>query len=246
LQVWDWERRSLLREWIDPSGTATGYPRQFSADGKKLSTALFNRGAFSYRELDIASGRAVVSIDLPDSGLRGRSGLELTPDKTQLVLWSSSSNRFVWVDVPSGRTSTLELAMTEAASGGPAWSPDRRWMAWTSYYGYARVFDAATLQTVTTLRGFMFGVHSCAFLPDGSRLAVGGTAFEAFTLWDSRSFERLLSLPAYAASMHGMTISADGNVIAARTGTESGKIYFWRAPTWEEIAKAEAAGKPAP
>ena len=34
------------------------------------------------------------------------------------------------------------------------------------------VFDAATLQTVTTLRGFMFGVHSSAFSPDGTRLAI--------------------------------------------------------------------------
>ncbi|MSU60025.1 MAG: hypothetical protein EXS35_17955 [Pedosphaera sp.] len=112
-----------------------------------------------------------------------------------------------------------------------------------SFYGYARVFDVETRQPVATLRGFMLGVHTAAFSPDGGRLVLSSGVSVAMTVWDTSSFERLLNLPAYGSSFSGTAFSPDGNVLAELTGTggEGGTLYYWRAPSWAELEQAEAA-----
>ena len=63
------------------------------------------------------------------------------------------------------------------------------------------------------------------------------------TLWDIHSHERLLTLEAKQGGMRPTAFSPDGNVIAweSTSGATAGTLYFWRAPTWAEIEKAEAA-----
>ena len=84
-------------------------------------------------------------------------------------------------------------------------------------------------------------------------MATGGTASDSMTVWDYEGRERLLTFGT-DASLARTTFSPDGNVIAAQRGRRgsSGAVYFWRAPSWAEIEKADAAeaareaGKPAP
>ena len=75
-------------------------------------------------------------------------------------------------------------------------------------------------------------------------LAIGSTGSEAMTLWDIHSHERLLTLEAKVGGLRPTAFSPDGNVIAGESGAgaTAGTLYFWRAPTWAEIEKAEAAG----
>ena len=105
--------------------------------------------------------------------------------------------------------------------------------------GEVRVFDATTLQETAKLRGFMFGAHSVGFAPDGQRLVTGSTAQESITIWDQGNFERLITFPTTDGGFSFTGFSPDGNVLVGHSG--AGNIFFWRAPTFEEIAQAEAA-----
>lgn len=108
-----------------------------------------------------------------------------------------------------------------------------------SLRGSLQVIDTTTNQNVATMRGYMFGVHAAAFSPDGQRIVTGGTQIEAIALWDLQSSERVLTLAASASSLPATSFSPDGNVIVGR-GTLTGRAFFWRAPSWAEIEKAEA------
>jgi WD40 repeat protein len=92
-----------------------------------------------------------------------------------------------------------------------------------------------------TLSGYMHGVHSATFSPDGHRLATGGTAIEAVTLWDIHSQERLLTLYAKEEQLSSTAFSSSGNLLAGQSsvGDTAGAVHFWRAPSWEEIEAAE-------
>jgi WD40 repeat protein len=85
-------------------------------------------------------------------------------------------------------------------------------------------------------------VGAPAFSPDGRRLATGGTASESMTVWDFEGRERLLTLGS-DASLGGTIISPDGNVLAGARFDfgDAGSLYFWRAPSFAEIEKAEAS-----
>ena len=85
----------------------------------------------------------------------------------------------------------------------------------------------------------MFGAHSVAFAPDGQRLVIGSSTQESITIWDQGNYERLLTFPTTDAGMRAASFSPDGNVVVVRS--VAGNIFFWRAPTFEEIAQAEAA-----
>ena len=124
-------------------------------------------------------------------------------------------------------------------NGPPSFSVDGRYLFAASMVGEVRVFDATTLQETAKLRGFMFGAHSVGFTPDSQRLVTGSTAQESITIWDQRNYERLLTFPSTDAGFSSTGFSPDGNVLVGRSGT--GNIFFWRAPTFEEIAQADAA-----
>ncbi len=64
-------------------------------------------------------------------------------------------------------------------------------------------------------------------------------------LWDTQSYERVLTLPAKTNVLSPIAFSEDGNVLAGKEAPGS-TLHFWRAPTWAEIEAAErAAPKPA-
>ena len=105
--------------------------------------------------------------------------------------------------------------------------------------GEVRVFDATTLQETAKLRGFMFGAHAVGFAPDGQRLVTGSTAQESITIWDQGNYERLLTFPTTDALFRSTGFSPDGNVLVGLSS--AGNIFFWRPPTFEEIAQAEVA-----
>jgi WD40 repeat protein len=110
------------------------------------------------------------------------------------------------------------------------------------------VWDASRRVPIHSLKADMQGAHSVAFSPEGRRLATGGTGRQGVKLWDLWTYRELGTLPMqgqrFAASI---TFSPDGHWVAS--GNFEGQLHLWRAPSWEEIAAAEAAGQevsPAP
>lgn len=104
-----------------------------------------------------------------------------------------------------------------------------------------KVLSVDTWREVTTLHGFLLGVNSVAFSADNSRLAVGSAGKEAVKMWDTASFQELITLEADGSGYYPTAFSHDGNVLGSRN--DNGDVHLWRAPSWEEISAAQAAGK---
>jgi serine/threonine protein kinase/WD40 repeat protein len=118
-------------------------------------------------------------------------------------------------------------------------SPDGRWFATAHRAGWARIWELATARPVADLSGFILGVHSAHFSPDGRRLITGSGGREAIRMWDTESHEALLTLPAIGTIFGSTRFSPDGHTIASRNS--AGQLHVWRAPSWEQIAEAERA-----
>ncbi len=91
---------------------------------------------------------------------------------------------------------------------------------------------------MATLRGVLLGVHSVAFSGDGKRLAIGsGKNEEALKLWNTESWQEVLTLEGQGSMFWSTVFSPDGNAILA--GNHTGIVHIWRAPSWEEINAEE-------
>jgi WD40 repeat protein len=84
-----------------------------------------------------------------------------------------------------------------------------------SHLGYARVWDTATWRQEATLGGFLNGANSVAFSPDGKRLAIGSGDKEAVKLYDTESWQDVLTLES-----QGLT---SGEASFSRTATPSAR-----------------------
>jgi WD40 repeat protein len=236
LKVWDWAQRTLVREWDARAGSARIEPYAFAANGTKVMVLALESPRSSLREWDLASGRESRKLEFPvriDAGSR----IFHSPDESRLVGLTNQPERALVMDLRTGNTSFFDLNIRQAGYG-PTFSPDGRLVVLPSWRGYARVLESTGFQEVTTLGGYMFGVHSAGFSPDIKRLAIFSTGWEALTLWDVHTYERLLTLAAPAGVFARMRFSKDGNVIAGQS-IGDGTVHFWRAPSWAEIEAAE-------
>ncbi|MFM7752222.1 MAG: WD40 repeat domain-containing protein, partial [Opitutaceae bacterium] len=239
IQVWDWEQRKLVREWEARTEYDETSLSWFSADGRRLVLMSFNstNRARHYREWEIASGLEKRAIPLPEIGLDNSRWLESSSDGNGFLLLGKGQTESVRYDFAASRYLPLpQLNLRQSTR--PKTSPDGRLIFSPSHIGEVRVFDSQSLRENAALRGFMFSARGIAFSEDGQRLITGSTAQEVATLWDLRNFERLLTLPTSASASGYVGISPDGNVLVGDAGRT---MFFWRAPSLEEIAKAEAA-----
>jgi len=121
-------------------------------------------------------------------------------------------------------------------------SLDGTLLAGASAFGFAKLWEARTLREIATLSGFLLGVHSVAFSPDGKRLATGSSGQEAVKLWDLRGYQELLTLEGEGSMFWPIAFSPDGDALAAMN--DQGALHLWRAPSWKEIATDEQRPKP--
>jgi WD40 repeat protein len=114
-------------------------------------------------------------------------------------------------------------------------SPDGRLVAATTDAGTVRLCDAVTGKLVQDLPGQMDEASGLAFSKDGRRLSSSWTGREAVKLWDVRTGQELLKLSGVGSELKHTAWSADGDTILAGPPWQA-----WHAPSWEEIAAAEA------
>jgi len=105
------------------------------------------------------------------------------------------------------------------------------------------MFETVRWQEVTTLRIDMFAGSALRYSPDGKRLVMGSIGRHVVQVWDTESWQDVLTLQGKGASYIKSEVSADGNTIAALDAT--GLLQLWHAPSWQEIAAAEANDPPA-
>ena len=237
IQVWDWERPMLLREFARVADSGRALPKQFSGDGKRLLVEQISKGNSSFREWEIGSGRETWRFDR--APMPGPSYARYAADGVQRLVFSLNDG--IWRAYrPTNLSAPIELN-AGTVDDKVVFSPEGRVLTMPTYLGIVRVFDGDTFKELAPLSGFMHGVHSLAFSPEGHRLAAGSTAMEAITLWDIESRERLLTLAVRSGALAPTAFSPDGNVLAGESwnGAIAGKLHFWRAPSWAEIAAAE-------
>jgi WD40 repeat protein len=114
-------------------------------------------------------------------------------------------------------------------------SPDGGLVAASNEGGQVRLFDPAAGEWIEDLHGHLNSAFGLAFSPDGRRLISAGGKQEAIKLWDVGTPQELLTLSGTGAMLTAARWSADGDVILAGAPWQA-----WRAPSWEEIAAAEA------
>jgi serine/threonine protein kinase/WD40 repeat protein len=117
-------------------------------------------------------------------------------------------------------------------------SPDGGLVSATSNDSQILLFNAAKGELIDSLRGHLIIACSTAFSPDGRRLCSTDRRQEAVKLWDVGTHQELLTLGGTDPALLAARWSADGDVILAGPPWQA-----WSAPSWEEIAAAEAKEK---
>jgi len=224
VRVWDLQQRKLLHEFK----TGDGFVEFVGFLGQEKIVTGSN--PYEVRIWDLRSLRQTQSFGVPTNLAAhvisddGRWGLTLG--------WRGEC----WLrDLATSQQTTAQLNLKEVV--GVAFSHDGKYFAAASEYGYARLWETATLQEGPTFKGVLMGIHSVAFSPDGKRLAASSGGREAVRLWDVESGQEVLTLEGQGYIFRSMAFSADGRLLGSMN--TAGVLHVWRAPSFAEIETIE-------
>lgn len=233
LRVWDVTQGKLVREW--ESDTTRAFPVAFTAGSNHLITLRF--GDTTPQEWDLMTGQEVRSW-LSSTELGPRSAMAFSPDsKWAFTLDADGSGRLR--DLRMDRESILEFDSRQVRQA--AFSPDGRFLAVVSALGTGCLWETASANRLAAMHGFLQGMNSVAFSPDGHRIAIGGDGNEAIKLWDVESLQELLTLEGHGSWFNSAAFSGDGRLLAS--ANSKGIVHVWRAPSLDEISKSDVTNR---
>jgi WD40 repeat protein len=228
-EVWSLVDQRLVRKIQAPRrGT---FPVMLFPRSNRLLTGQF--GDHAFQEWDLESGEAIrgwQSNPLP----RMPRAFALSPNERWFVaadedgagrVRDMNSNHEWAVDFDLRRLSALEF------------SPDGGLLAAVSASGKGGIWDTQSAQRIATLQGFVLGMTSAAFSPNGKRLAIGSNGDEAVKMWDVEGVHELLTLRGEGSLFASVAFSPDGGTLAAANA--HGILHIWHPPAAAEIERAE-------
>ena len=229
IQVWDIARRILRSQLTNTAGAL--WPRAFLSSDSLIA---WSRKDNFLQQWDLSTQRVTSSWKTPAQFL----GTAVSPDEQSCIAFGYEGDAILTRLAEGGRASTCSLTpeMTDAA-----FSPDGTFLAVASELGSGQVWNTASWTPEATLGGFLLSTHSVGFSSDGSRLAVSSDDKEALKLWETEGWQEVLTLPGEGSLFHRAAFSPDGNTIGVLNG--HGLLHLWHAPSWQEIAAAEAKEK---
>ena len=219
---------------IELKGDVLGLvPSLFSEDGGYLAAVhgnLLTTGADSLRAWNVETGQIVASIgERIEDATFAAGGRVLVASIEQ-----GNDHEIRFYDLanpgrPSRRVPGRHVSMVLAVS------PDGGLVAASTGGGLVCLFDPAKGELIESLHGQLNSAFGIAFSPDGRRLISASGGREAIKLWDVGTRQELLTLGGNGSILGVARWSADGDMILAGSPWQA-----WRAPSWEEIAAAEA------
>jgi hypothetical protein len=215
-----------------------GLPCSFSDDGTYLMAAIPGQDTSypltSLRVWAVETGKNVLAFGDPVfSPIFIPGGRAMAAVTTR-----ESSHEVLFYDLANPASAPRRIPGKELAWHLAA-SPDGSLLASSTFGGKIRLFDPVQPEAPETLDAHLNGAFALAFSADGRRLISTSTGRESMKIWNVHTRQELLTL-GEAGSMAGneTSWSSDGNVILA-----GAPWHAWRAPSWEEIAAAEAKEK---
>ena len=245
VHIWNWETGKLAGKLTTPADSA--FPVAFLDQGKKLllnydSSDVAVRGLFEWDLATAAKVRGWPRAALCGEYVVSPDGRQCLVRPTQVLPRFPNDGEFrppaygplSVIDLVSGRERSLDGMAAGLAFAN--FSPDGGLFA-APLAIETTAWETKNFQTVKILSGSTVGMQSVSFSPDGSRLAIGGSADESVRLWDVASWEQVLTLKSPGSLFVRSVFSPDGNAFGAITYW--GILHLWRAPSWAEIAAAE-------
>jgi WD40 repeat protein len=229
--IWNTESGSIVHNLTCPRSSK---PVAFLDKANKLATV--SRSEDSHDIWDLTTGQRVASW--PGAArLGGACSPAFSADGRWSLTLGDLRGAGVLRDMRTGHITYPVLDISQTS--GIAFSPSGRQIAASSFYGTVKLWETETLEEVATLGRFLQTGSSVAFSPDGKRLAVGIGGLETVKIWDVESHQQLLTLYDQGPVYTQTAFSPDGNALGSRGG--GGRLIIWKAPSWEEIEKAEAS-----
>jgi WD40 repeat protein len=234
LRLWSCAERRLLKEFPGHYGHLFGL--RFSGDGTRLLSAGHQGYGNELICWNSRTWRQIWSLVASNSSVGS-----VSPDDRLALTWSwDRPGQLFWWNTAGGKLLTATLGHRLVVAGA-AFSPDGTRAASVAEDGTVAMWDASSFKPITAFKGHILAAQGVAFSPDGRRLATGGSSGrDAVKLWDCATYRELVTLPGQGNAFYFVSFSPDGNWVAAASGVE-GQLNLWRAPSWAEIADAEAS-----
>jgi WD40 repeat protein len=208
----------------------------FGNDGKHLAAS--TKTPRSLRVWNLKTGKVVVSINEQLGDFTFASGgrvLVATIDR------NSDEHEIRFYDLEHPEVAP-RLATGKFFSAWVTSSPDGKMVVASTYGGLLRLFEPRTGREIAAIHAHANSAADVSFSADGSRLLSSRGGQDMLKIWDLRTRQELLNLSGSGFQI-AIKWSADGNVIMAGGGDGGILWQAWSAPSWEEIAAAEAREK---
>jgi WD40 repeat protein/serine/threonine protein kinase len=236
LEHWNLATMSRVASWQVHEGAVS--TAEFSPDGRLIATSgangdvrLWDRKTHREVRRFKALGKKVRCLAFSPDG-RLLAGSEGSYNDPQVCIW----------DVNAG---SLLRELNGVTGLGPslAFSPDGKLLATPHYDSIARLWEIPSGNLKATLKGHAGHVIGVAFSPDGKTLATGSYE-RKLKLWNIATQQEVATLEPLPGSCLTLRFSPDGHILAAGSwmGSEP-YTSLWEAPSFEEIAAAEATLK---
>ncbi|HLH53537.1 MAG TPA: protein kinase [Verrucomicrobiae bacterium] len=233
IQVWDVARGIQLGHIaaLNDRGTFNTPGLLFYANGKRLLTL---DPEHVLHEWDLTSWREIQSWQGPMWAI----AVTISPDEQKCLALGrvGSACPSVLRDLTKRVSVIKELNLNNVED--VTFSPDGKIFAAASSFAGAKLWETADVRDNPPLPSYQDATFSVGFSPNGRRLAIGASSNA--TVWDVDGRKPVLALPAAGSNFYPIAFSPDGNTIGALSS--KGLLYLWHAPSWDDIAQAEARG----